>query len=63
MEAGTGKSCCSTSGQCSCKSCKCRLFSLIFKLAIVGLLTCIASSLWEIDKSIGRMAPTAVAKP
>ena len=63
MESGTGQSCCTTSGKCSCNSCKCRLCSLIFKLVIVGLLTCIASSLWEIDKSIGRMTPTAAAKP
>lgn len=61
METGSGQSCCSMKG--SCKYCKGGIYNLIFKLAIVGLLTCIASSLWQIDKGIALHGPTTSAKP
>lgn len=50
----SGTQCCGTKG----KRC-----GMIFKLVLLGILTCIASSLWGIEKSIGRLAPTAAAKP
>ncbi len=49
-----------TENSCSTSSCcKGKLCGLVFKLIIAGLLTCIASSLWEIEKSVSRMAATA----
>ncbi len=35
---------------------------MIFKLVLIGLLTCIASSLWEMNKSVVAIS-TALAKP
>gem|GEM_PF-1517543 len=64
METGSGQSCCTTKSSCSCSCCKGRLWcQIIFKLIIVGLLTCIASSLWHIDKGLALHAPSANAKP
>jgi hypothetical protein len=52
-----------TENTCSTgSSCAGRLCGVIFKLILVGLLTCIASSLWEIEKSVARMVPAA-ARP
>ncbi len=56
MTQNDANSCCSSS------SCKGRFCKVIFVLIFAGLLTCIASSLWEIEKSVAKLA-AAAAKP
>ncbi|MSR70213.1 MAG: hypothetical protein EXS17_07705 [Phycisphaerales bacterium] len=58
MESSESKSCCSTKGSAAGSCCKGRLCGVIFKLLIVGLLACIASSLWDISQAI-RMVSIA----
>lgn len=55
----TDNASCKTSGSC----CKSRFCLILFKLIIAGLLTCIATSLWQIEKAVARIAPVAAAKP
>lgn len=50
----------------SCPSCtspapcgKCKLFRCVFALVIAGLLTCIATGLWQIEGHIATIAASA----
>lgn len=57
MGSSESNSCCSTGagdGKSAC--CKSRWCGLIFKLVLVGLLACIATSLWEIKTAIRSVA-------
>ncbi len=56
MTATDGTSC-GTSG-----SCKGRFCGMIFKLVLAGLLTCIASSLWEIEKALNKISVVEATK-
>lgn len=47
MEASGSSSCCDKKG---------KFCGMLFKILIVGLLTCMASSLWAIDKALGKIA-------
>lgn len=40
---------------------KCCVMTFIYKLAIAGLLTCMATSLWEIEKHLGVLASATAA--
>lgn len=46
----------SDSGQSCCTGGNSKFCGFLFKLLIVGLLTCIASSLWDIEKALTQMA-------
>lgn len=50
----------SDSGQSCCTGGKSKVCGFLFKILIVGLLTCIASSLWEIEKALILMAKSGM---
>lgn len=61
MGSTDSTSCCTTKASgCAGGCCKCRLCSIIFKVLFIGLLACMASSLWEINHAI-RMVSAVTA--